>query len=315
MAITGPYSVTWAPNSGRDDYLYRKWYRQNTTPRTKLSYEMVRAWTEVRSPDNGISDKCGGGPTDLGQQQRALNIAYERMVKSLDEKASLAVSLAERKQAVDMIASRASQLFSFCKAVKRLQFSKAAKVLGLSKVPPGVSRHKQFAANYLEFHFGWSPLVSDIGNAVEVLQRPWPVLQATGRGTASVNGEFSEFNLPRWQGSYYWYRDSATTKVKLHCYVRVSNPNLWLANQLGFVNPAAVAFELVPFSFVLAWFVNIEAFLSQFTDFVGLEILQPSTTYLTTTARESMYSNYGWLYRDRKVYMVRSSSLTNRRYR
>lgn len=54
--------------------------------------------------------------------------------------------------------------------------------------------------------------------------------------------------------------------------VAVSNPNLWLANQLGLINPGTIALELVPFSFVFGWFVNLEQVISSMTDLYGLTL-------------------------------------------
>lgn len=308
MTTTGPFYRTWQPVidgvAGKNDYLDVEWYRQDNVPRVKLRYQKHVCWCVVRSPSNGINDPCFTTPGSIGQKERALNIAYERLRKSLGESASLAVTLAERRQAVSMIAKRATQLFSFVSALKKLKFTRAASILGLTKVPPKVGRSKSFANNYLEFHFGWSPLVKDIGNAVEVLQSGLPPFSVQGRGM-SIERRFTQFNEPISQPSYYWYRDTSTSKVKMHAWVKVSNPNLWLANQLGFVNPAAVAWELIPFSFVVGWFVNVENFLAQFTDFVGLEIIQPSTTYLTYTNRKSEYPNYGWKYEANRFAMQR----------
>jgi hypothetical protein len=60
--------------------------------------------------------------------------------------------------------------------------------------------------------------------------------------------------------------------------VQVTNPNMFLANQLGFLNPALVAWELVPFSFVVDWFVNVGAVISSMTDFMGCTLKDPYHT-------------------------------------
>lgn len=60
--------------------------------------------------------------------------------------------------------------------------------------------------------------------------------------------------------------------------VEVADPNARLASQLGFVNPAVVAWELVPFSFVVDWFVNVGDVLSSYTDFLGFKFLESSVT-------------------------------------
>jgi hypothetical protein len=44
---------------------------------------------------------------------------------------------------------------------------------------------------------------------------------------------------------------------------------------MGLTNPAVVAWELVPFSFVVDWFVNVSEFLGQFDEFIGLALDEP----------------------------------------
>lgn len=54
--------------------------------------------------------------------------------------------------------------------------------------------------------------------------------------------------------------------------VSISDPILYRTNQLGLVNPAAVAWELVPFSFLVDWFIGVGSWLNGLTDFVGLSL-------------------------------------------
>lgn len=74
-------------------------------------------------------------------------------------------------------------------------------------------------------------------------------------------------------------RTEAKLTCKISTLVRVSDPNLWLANQLGFVNPVVIAWDLVPFSFVVDWFVNVNEFLNSYTDMWGLSFEMPCTSF------------------------------------
>lgn len=70
---------------------------------------------------------------------------------------------------------------------------------------------------------------------------------------------------------------SATARVRYQATLRITNPNLFLMNQLGLINPAVVFFELVPFSFIFNWFHNLSDVLSQWSDWLGLELIDPFT--------------------------------------
>jgi hypothetical protein len=133
------------------------------------------------------------------------------------------------------------------------------------------SKTKSFANNYLEFHFGWSPLVGDIYGAFQTLQADIPV--------GYIRGSHSEYwDFPQWSASFPEFNPvghhKGVYRYSEGCTVKVSNPNLFLANRLGLLNLAAVPFELISYSFVLDWFVNCSEFLGQFTEFAGLEVAE-----------------------------------------
>lgn len=214
----------------------------------------------------------------------ARNQAIAKFQDKIRTDAMLAVNWAERAQAVDMITKRVNQLRRFTSALKRGDLSSIVDALGIKAQPPKHLRRrkwvtsKQIANGWLEFHFGWDPLVKDIFTCVNILQQPvsWPSVVGKSR---SVPLDYYSRGNPSGPGQEY-----ATTQVwgyaRARCgaTVSVSNPNLWLANQLGVVNPAAILFELTPWSFLLDWFVNVGQFLSQYTDSMGLTFQDPWTT-------------------------------------
>lgn len=94
-------------------------------------------------------------------------------------------------------------------------------------------------------------------------------------------------------GDGYHRRVSSGGKVivKQGATFTLENKNLFLANRLGLVNPAAVAWELVPFSFVVDWFTNFGGYLDGFTDLVGLSY---TDAYTTTYDRLEITGEYGY---------------------
>lgn len=70
----------------------------------------------------------------------------------------------------------------------------------------------------------------------------------------------------------------------------MTNPNLALAQSLGILNPFVIAGELVPFSFVVGWFVNWAQVLNSWTDFWGWTV---KNTYSTIVCR-SVGERYHW---------------------
>lgn len=71
---------------------------------------------------------------------------------------------------------------------------------------------------------------------------------------------------------------SGTVTVTVAAGYSVSNPNIWLLERAGLLNPALVAWDLVPGSFLLNWFGNFGQILGSITDFKGLTFDNESVT-------------------------------------
>lgn len=187
------------------------------------------------------------------------------------EDAQLGASLGEWRQAHHMIATRSFQILEIIRLLRRGNVTAAARRLGIRY--KGKEHIRDLSSLWLEWHYGWAPLVQDIGNSVDTLQSPLSCgdsLRAVGR----ASGLFY----------YHWpapsiYSGTWSSHCRISATIVVSNKNLFLANKLGFVNPASIVWELVPFSFVVDWFVNVGDFLNSYTDFVGLTLKDPCTTY------------------------------------
>jgi hypothetical protein len=80
-------------------------------------------------------------------------------------------------------------------------------------------------------------------------------------------------------GGTAFIRTTTYAKLRIHLFatVRVDNPNLFLANQLGLLD-LALPWKLVPFSFLVDWFVNVEQMISSVSDWFGCTLIQPGTT-------------------------------------
>lgn len=126
---------------------------------------------------------------------------------------------------------------------------------------------------YLEGIFGWLPMINDIYAAYKVLQTTPPVHRITGSGnasfTATVDGSISQRTT--------YTRVGARAVAEF----RVRNLNLVLLNQLGLLNPASVAWDAVPYSFILNWFLPVGVMLNSLTDFVGYDVRNASYTTMS----------------------------------
>jgi hypothetical protein len=242
------------------------------------------------------------------QRSQAINLARDKFLEAVREDAMLAVNLAERKQALGMITERAGQLLRFTRAIKRGRLGDAAAALHLSSkgIPKGTKwRHGRSASSaFLEFHFGWEPAIKDIWTASGLLAKPvsWPKVEATGKKVS--------FEVKATQnGGYTKITTLGKVRATVGASVRVTDPNLWLLNQLGLLNPASVVWELIPWSFLWDWVFNMGQWLSQWTDLCGLELTDP---WYTTKATAKSTLDYNYAPRDERIHVEKEAIAVRR---
>lgn len=206
----------------------------------------------------------------------AYSKAYGRLVDQLGDPASLGITLVQWRQADAMIKNRGSQLLQFSNALVRRSPIGVAAALGLRlkdcqaimRTRYGVAR--KLSDLWLEFWFGWKPAVQDIYAACEVFDRdlPWGLYKGSATITTKPKDPIQVPGTPWSEGIMFEFVQS---RVKVGVEVRVANPNVRLLQQMGLINPFEIAFDGIPWSFVLGWFSNVSTWLSSFTDFAGLE--------------------------------------------
>lgn len=140
---------------------------------------------------------------------------------------------------------------------------------------------KVIADRWLEFIFGAVPLYSDIHATATTVINTFvdPIyVRAAGSGTT-----FQNLPPPYARLTVMRYRHTRAGKVS------VSNPNLWLQERAGLLNPAAVVWDAVPWTFAVNMFVNINQLIQQITDYSGLSF---SDYTETVTMEYRQVANY-----------------------
>lgn len=202
--------------------------------------------------------------------------AYSRLMGKALPRAAMLVNMAQGAQSWEMVAARTMQLVRAFKHLRSGNLGGFAAELSLNSnvVRRRITRKRAMqdpSGAWLEFTFGWSPLIGDIYNAINVLQTAFPTVPS--RGSASESSSTKEVFRPN------WYRLTNTkAQCRLVADLVVTNPNLLLANQLGLLNPAAVVWDIIPFSFVVDWFLPVGGFIKTFNDQAGLELQGQCTT-------------------------------------
>lgn len=210
------------------------------------------------------------------QMRHALRIELRNKVRSLDFNAPVAI--AERKSTLALITDNAKRLAKAARMIRKGKPAKAVQALGHGyRKPKDVGGFKGPADEWLQIQYGWGPLLSDIHGALvvadfaNVRNKPRRVLVGNSETVSgsyeTVAGMELYSNLP--YPSHLWqirfpYKVSVERDVRVKVCVDVTPDNKTLAtvDQLGITNPALVAWELVPYSFVIDWFVPIGDWIS-----------------------------------------------------
>jgi len=118
-----------------------------------------------------------------------------------------------------------------------------------------IPKKKTGSAMWLEYQYGWLPLMGDIYDAHQLLQKGF---REKAQIASSIRVLQDEYHLRRDYSNFLGFDEvtsNATYVAKV--FYKVDDTQLSRLGQMGLVNPASVAWELVPFSFVVDWFLPV----------------------------------------------------------
>lgn len=235
-------------------------------------------------------------PYDIGQwgygeedyrseRDRTAQIARAKLVGRLHYgDASLGVSLAGWRSSVSMVATRARDIVKILQRIKSKERMRelqrdASRFKGMSLKEIA----RKGADSHLELIFGWIPLYSDMQAAMAVLCGDIPYGFSSARHKIVIDKTWDiEKNISR-------KTELLSVSSVWATQVVVENQNAWLLNRLGLLNPAVVIWDIIPWSFLVNLFVNVNSVLKSYTDFVGLSFPNSS---VTTTVRGTRSHSY-----------------------
>jgi len=220
-------------------------------------------------------------------------ISIERAMDAVvDQKVNLAQAFAERARTVSLIEDTANRLGRAIRHVRAKNYTEALYHLGFSR-KEAAKRTRQMkkdrtkfveqdpvAADWLALQYGWKPLLSDVKGAAEKLAQTHltkpPLIRAVGKAKAS---EPAEYRTRYYQsagdllpiGTFSWTWTEKLTVAKTELRYQVTNEFLREGKSLGITDPLTLAWELVPYSFVVDWFIPIGDFLRRLNYDSGLQ--------------------------------------------
>lgn len=199
---------------------------------------------------SSLKSRCGWNAND---DLRLLSkLAEEVRGHSFD----LGINIAEAKESYRTILGNLRNLGGALVALKHGRVDDALRYLA---VPDGgwrKLRAKDISGRWLELQYGWRPLVSQSYEAAKALAavtgpRTLTFNASVGTKRATYDGSQSPTNFR------YPVNVSYTKRIRAELYEEVG-----LNRSLALVDPLQIAWEVVPYSFVVDWFLPIGSYLS-----------------------------------------------------
>lgn len=214
------------------------------------------------------------------------------LLRAGDMKVNLAVSLLEAEKTSNLILDAARRIDKAYRSLRKGNFREVARQLNL---PPN-----RVHRTWLEYSYGWKPLLMDVKGSAELMAQHHLHRAESFVVSASVSSSKtlqSQNVTSASGGTSTWSASSGqkTVRVKLRC--RIDNPLAAAAQQMGLTNPALVAWELVPYSFVFDWFISVGDWLTAITSLQGLTVVSAmSSTLFSGTGTYTQTVNSSWFW-------------------
>lgn len=184
---------------------------------------------------------------------------------------NLAQVYAERAQTKRLIIDAAKRIAKSLLLLKKGQLSKAGKILFPSSP-------KAMANDWLAYQFGVMPLLSDIDGIAQSLAEPTELLfdvKVVKREKYNIKQQVSYQN-PKCISTGTAIGE-VTVKYQYQ-YALTVDPEVRDMVQQGLYNPASLAWELIPYSFVVDWFLPIGNYLDNMDAFLGVRLVHAHKT-------------------------------------
>lgn len=261
--------------------------------------KVVGSGMGLHVPNLAMSLRDLSTPADLAEVRYYATMNMMRAIGH--KKASFGITLAESHKTFTMIGDKIRSLLRAYRLVRRGKVRSAAEVILLSLSPSeqrkfrsssGFRKSKNYASavadetfsSWLSVQFGWMQLLSDIrdlNNVFKNIQELSDLPRVSGFGFSkfekTTTDSFTDvFSLGRVSTGYF----RGGTRTNYHSikgYAKadyaIGDLDWFLLNAFGLANPAEIAWDLMPYSFVLDWFVPISNSLSALSASTGLTLL------------------------------------------
>lgn len=234
----------------------------------------------------------------------------ERLRKKIkDQNVNLGQSLAEYRQTANLF-NRAAQ--DVVAGFRSLRSGRALQDIARYFTRPRNRIEKDVANRWLEYQYGLKPLISDLYGSVDELNK------------VLLEGKYLYANVRERStlaGTSFWPPDVANHliegygdykvdfDIRLHARYRISSSAVKQLAQVGITNPLALAWEVVPYSFVFDWMFPVGNYLASLDALVGVSSFSYYTIRRSNGVQIGATNGGRWTYTRSSYLRSVSSSL------
>ncbi len=229
-------------------------------------------------------------PIVTGHLSGVADKALSNLVKRVGGiEANLAQDVVQYRQTVKLIAETAKGLAGAITSLRQGDILGATKSLGISlkdgrKMTARAQNAQSLASKWLALQYGWKPLLKDVHESIQLIAKwnqeggPGVIRRVTASSSKSSDAmtAFDVSGYPGVPGGFY--STVKRTRVKYMIRYRQSSRVTSYLAQTGFTNLPNLAWEVLPYSFVVDWFLPIGPWLETLSAWDGLEFEDGSVT-------------------------------------
>ena len=215
--------------------------------------------------DNGIEGNVAQDVVQFNQMGRTLNDAVTRMTKAV-------------------------------KYLRAKNIPKAVETLWQGKTPRFNSKHwkpheeRPLADNWLALQYGWKPLLQDVHGAFESLAKfnyaDYNIRQVKGSGKSR---SVARSTIVTYDGHPSGLlHTTVESRCKIGLRYRLDDRLTSFLQQTGFTNPINLFWEVLPYSFVVDWFLPIGPYLETLSAWDGLVFVDGFQTQFTRKRHQAV---------------------------
>lgn len=215
----------------------------------------------------------------------------EAVEKLANSDVNLGIALAEGRQTYRLVVESTLSVLRAYRSVRNGNIPLALQHLKVNplKVPLHQFTGKTASAAWLQLSFGWLPLLSDIKGLIDTSVKDWNFKSPTLSVVRRVKRSY-----PLLEGTPADLVSSGSSSglVEVKLYYTIDDPTMLVLNSLGLINPLSIGWELVPFSFVLDWFIPVGTYIRNLSGYAGIKYIGGYELHRRETDMLTSYDRY-----------------------